>query len=115
MAELRTVRKVQCGGCRKYFAGDSSFYDHRTGSYGEAIHDKEGNVTDYTPHSRRCLSTEEMQAAGFASERLLVNMRLDNKPIKEEHDIWYVIADREKARKAFGRQTDDEDEEDNDD
>jgi hypothetical protein len=44
MAELRVIRKTQCGGCKKYFVSDSAFFAHRTGEY----------------NKRRCLSTEEV-------------------------------------------------------
>jgi len=71
MTELRVIRKTQCGGCKKYFVGESAFFARRTGEY----------------NRRRCLSTEEMIAQGYASERLLVKMYLENKPIREEHDV----------------------------
>ncbi len=98
---MRIIRKTQCSGCRKYFIGDTAFFAHRTGSF--------------DARTRRCLSTEEMQAAGYATESVLVNMYLDGKPIREEHDAWFEIAARERVRKAFGKQTDEDEEEDNDD
>ncbi len=73
MTELRVIRKTQCGGCKKYFVGDSAFFAHRTGEY----------------NRRRCLNTEEMIAQGYASERLLVKMYLENKPIRSGKSMTY--------------------------
>lgn len=82
-----TITKCQCSGCKKFFVGDSAFFAHRTGSFEE--------------RTRRCLTTEEMQACGFASEKKFVELFLEGHPFYEEHDVWYSEVARERVRQTF--------------
>lgn len=82
---LRVITKIQCGGCQKYFSGNGAFEQHRIGPF----------------ESRRCMTTEEMQAAGMAWEYCLINLRHEDKRAKEKHEVWYDVAGREAVRAAF--------------
>ncbi len=93
---MRVISKTQCSACQKYFVGVSAFDAHRIGDYGK--------------RERRCLTDAEMIEVGFDSERLLVKFRLDNKPMKEEQQVWFQVAKRESLRKAYDRSADEEDE-----
>ncbi len=109
-----TIKRTECRGCGKFFVGTSVFDEHRIGSYGEAIHNAKGNVTGYTPHSRRCMTEEEMRVAGMDCEKKLVHIIIEGKNTYEEHDVWFMIAWRARAKSAtYGKQTDEDEEEDN--
>lgn len=82
----KTIHKVQCSACGKFFVGDTLFDYHRVGEYGK---------------NRRCLSTEEMQEVGLTTEKRQVRMFLDGKEYFEEHDIWYSPAAREHVRQIY--------------
>lgn len=84
---LRIVKKCQCGGCQKYFSGNTIFDQHRIGSF----------------HERRCMTSEEMKAAGMDYERCFVNVMIENKRLREEHDVWYDVAGRERMRASFSK------------
>ena len=88
---MKTIHKIYCSGCGKYFAGTAAFDDHRTGSF--------------KVNQRHCLSTQEMEHAGFACERLLVRLFRNGVLFTEEHDVWFLVADRERARQKFGNMT----------
>lgn len=85
---LRIIRKNQCGGCGKYFSGNSLFEQHRIGPMEE----------------RRCMTTEEMMAAGMDWEYCLVTMMVENKRYREKQPVWYDVAAREKVRAAFQKE-----------
>lgn len=89
---LRIVRKCQCAGCLKYFAGDSLFDQHR-------ISVKKGVAGSV----RRCMTTEEMEAGGLVWEYCLVNVRHENKRSREKQQVWYDAAGREAMRAAFAK------------
>ena len=57
--------KSVCRACTQTFTSVKAFDFHRTGSYGEPIYDKSGQIVGYTPHQRHCLSVEEMVALGM--------------------------------------------------
>lgn len=88
MAELRVIRKTQCGSCGKFFSGLTAFDFHLVGEPSKG-----------TPH---CMTAKELQDAGYTTERLLVKSYHDGKPIRTEQDVWYSIEGREQVRKAFG-------------
>lgn len=87
MEILRSIRKVQCGGCGKYFGGNSLFEQHRTGS-----------VLD---GKRRCMTDEEMIARGLAWEWCMVKMIIENKQLRERQAVWYDPVARDELRAAF--------------
>lgn len=89
---LRIVRKCQCGGCNKYFAGDSLFDQHR-------ISAKKGIAGS----ERRCMTTEEMEAEGMAWEYCLVSVLHENKRTREKQQVWYNVAGREAMRVLFAK------------
>ncbi len=57
--------KSVCRACNQTFVSVRAFDFHRTGSYGEPIYGKSGQIVGYTPHQRRCLTVEEMVALGM--------------------------------------------------
>ena len=82
-----------CSGCNQIFASPGTHAKHRVGSYGEAIYEQSGTgksqkVAGYTPHSRRCLSVEEMLALGWT---------------QNEHGWWMT-----NTFKSFSAKTSDE-------
>lgn len=85
---LRGVAKTQCGGCNKYFTGMGLFDVHRIGTHGV---------------NRRCMTTEEMIAAGMDKERCQIRVYHEGSPSQEEHEVWFDIAGREKMRQRFAR------------
>jgi hypothetical protein len=87
---VKSVRKVYCSGCCKYFVGNEAFDMHRVGRADKG--------------TRRCLATVEMQSCGFASEKRKVRIILAGKPLLEKHDVWFVVADRERAKRVFGKE-----------
>jgi hypothetical protein len=73
-----------CRACGKIFSSTASFDKHRAGSYGDAIYDESGKkVIGYTPHTRHCLSEDEMIAKGMV-------IRAKKKP--DEDDVWLSCA-----------------------
>lgn len=87
---LKVVRKCQCGGCQKYFSGNTTFDQHRI------------SISKGAPSSeRRCMTTEEMQASGMSWEYCMVSVMYENKRSKEKHEVWYDVAGREAVRAAF--------------
>lgn len=82
---LKIVKKIQCGGCQKYFFSTPLFDKHRTGP----------------SERRRCLTTDEMQAAGMDREYRPVHTIRENKRTREMHDVWYDPDAREKIRSVF--------------
>lgn len=61
--------KSECTSCSKIFKSVAAFDKHRTGSYGDPIYKNNdpttGKVIRYTKPARRCMTTEEMLAAGM--------------------------------------------------
>ena len=52
---------------------------------------------------------------GMDCEKKLVHIIIEGKNTYEEHDVWFMIAWRARAKSAtYGKQTDDDEEEDND-
>lgn len=100
---------MSCGGCGKIFSGQTLFDQHRIGSYGEPIYaekDLDKNPKDRRPlaygkHTRHCMTTEEMLAAGYQFERKEVTITIEGQGHREERDIWYDPIAREAARAAF--------------
>lgn len=84
---METISRIQCGGCEKFFASNTTFEQHRTGS-----------IKDET---RRCMTTEEMLASGMATEKLNVKLPKNGQITFEEHDVWYDVAGREVVRQRF--------------
>lgn len=104
-----------CGGCGKIFASISLFDAHRVGSYGEPNYDprdleKENRkrVLSYGPSQRRCLTSEELLAAGYLLEHKTIGIVREGQASKAERDIWYDPIAREQAREAFGRKSPDD-------
>lgn len=91
---LRGVAKTQCGGCNKYFTGMGLFDAHRIGTHGV---------------SRRCMTTEEMIAAGMDKELCQIRVYHDGSPRQEHHEVWFDIAGREAMRQRFSRMPFEED------
>lgn len=55
-----------CRACNTTFTSVKAFDLHRVASYGKAVYaGKSHRVVGYTPHQRRCLTIEEMQALGM--------------------------------------------------
>ncbi len=82
-----TVQRIQCGGCKKFFVGVSLFDAHRVG--------------DTSKRERRCLTTEEMVAAGYNTERRPVRFIIEGVTRPEERDVWFDPVARENLAKAF--------------
>jgi len=82
-----TVQRIQCGGCKKFFVGLTLFDAHRVG--------------DASKRERRCKTDEEMQAAGYATERRPVRFIVEGVTIPEERDVWFDPVARELLAKAF--------------
>ncbi len=92
-----TINKCQCSACGKFFVGTSVFDKHRVGPY--------------TKGDRRCLTDEEMQSHGLDYEKKLVKFYCGRKePSYEEHNVWFLITDRERMRQAFSPLARDEEE-----
>jgi len=53
-----------CVTCKETFTSDHAFRMHRTGEYGKALY-QGSRLLGYAPHTRRCMSQEEMSAAGM--------------------------------------------------
>ena len=83
---LRGVSKTQCGGCLQYFTGMTIFDNHRIGAFGK---------------DRRCMTEDEMIAAGWAKEPRMVLLYRDGKPAPEERDVWFDVQGRELMRQRF--------------
>lgn len=98
---IKSVQKVFCRTCVKYFVGDTVFDAHRVGNT--------------TRGMRRCLATNEMQFRGFASEKRMVRLILDGAYYLEEHDVWFLVADRERAKRAVWRRPSESENTDEDD
>lgn len=81
------LAKIRCGGCEQWFASQSCFDQHRIGEI------KAG--------TRRCMTNEQMIAAGMATETRKVNVRHSNVKMQEVHEVWYHVEDREKMRLRF--------------
>lgn len=61
------MAKSTCGGCGEVFKSAGGFDKHRVGGWGDAIYksaDKKSAI-GYTAHSRRCMTPDEMVAAGM--------------------------------------------------
>lgn len=56
-----------CTACGKVFSSTGTFDAHRIGSYGGPIHQGGRKVIGFTPSARRCMTTEEILAAGKLS------------------------------------------------
>lgn len=55
---------AKCSACNQIFTASTPFDMHRTGKFGDPIY--EGTrIVGYTPHTRRCLTEEEMLAKGM--------------------------------------------------
>lgn len=83
----RVISKTQCGGCNRYFTGMGIFDKHRIGPMTE----------------RRCMTEEEMHAAGMDTETCMIRVYRDGSPRREEHEIWYDVAERESIRQRFAK------------
>lgn len=97
-----------CRGCQKIFSSQTHFVAHRVGNFEEPIYEMRESgrslkVVGYTPHTRRCLTTEELLAKGYISERKSIRIMKDGKAFREEHDIWFDPIARENARVAFAK------------
>lgn len=84
---LRTIAKCQCGGCNRFFSGMGAFDAHRIGP----------------SQQRRCMTEEELRAAGMAWEWCFVTVIHENKRSKEKQEVWYDVAKRDAVRQAFTR------------
>ena len=101
----RAIGRTQCGACKQYFVGASIFDQHRVGSYGDAVY-AEGDAkrkrpVGYTKSSRRCMTEEEMRAAGLETERRRVRIIKEGKESFLETDVWYNVASRESVVSAY--------------
>jgi len=85
--KLRVISKTQCAGCGRYFTGMSIFDAHRLGP----------------ATARRCMTEDEMRAAGMASEPLMVRVYHENHTNREEHEVWYDVGARETLRQVFAK------------
>lgn len=95
-----------CGGCNKTFTSLALFEKHRIGDfeepiYGERASGKSLKIIGYTPHTRRCMTTEELLANGYLVEHKTITVLVDGRDRKEERDIWYDPIARAAARAAF--------------
>jgi hypothetical protein len=73
----------ECGACGEDFGGVSAFDAHRIGKHAYLF--EEGlSMVPPSEDGRRCLSTQEMEARGFA---------------KNARGLWSVGKDLERARK----------------
>lgn len=91
MAEkVKSVQKIFCSACGKYFVGDTIFDAHHKTYKGDVSR-------------RRCMTAREMREKGFETEKRMVRVILNGQAGEEEHSVWYSVADRERARQAFGR------------
>ena len=64
------MAKSTCGACGEVFKSVAGFDKHRTGNFEEPIYGPrvKGNslkIVGYTPHSRRCMTVEEMRDSGM--------------------------------------------------
>lgn len=87
---VNTIQRTQCGKCKKFFVGVSSFDDHRTGDIGKK--------------ERRCKTTEEMLASGLVSEKRQVRILVEGITHLEEHDVWFDPVSRESITNAYASQ-----------
>lgn len=95
-----------CGDCNRTFSSVTLFEKHRIGDfaepiYGERVSGKSMKIVGYTPHTRRCMTTEELLAGGYVVERKMITVWVDGKDHREDRDIWYDPIAREAARAAF--------------
>lgn len=93
----------QCGGCQKRFVSMSLFESHRIGNYGEAVYEDaaQRRVRGYKASTRRCMTADELLALGYLVEYKTITVVCDGQSHKEECEIWYDPAAREKMRAAF--------------
>lgn len=109
-----------CRGCDKIFSSNTLFDDHRIGNFEEPIYQARETghtlkVVGYTPHTRRCMTTEELLAKGCIFERKSIRVFKDGKRFHEERNIWFDPKAREAARNAFTKVDEhDEEEEESD-
>lgn len=94
---------ISCGKCEKYFSSMTLFDAHRIGTFGETIYNASGmHVIGYTPHARRCMSADEMMAAGYQQERKAVRSYENGSSRSEERDVWFDPIARGEARAFWG-------------
>lgn len=81
--------RCDASGCGKYFISVAAFDAHRTGEYGHAAFKKDGVFHPAKTNTRRCMTDEEMRAAGLECE--------------ERHGRieWYIKKSREAWSKNF--------------
>lgn len=79
------MKKTMCSGCKRYFTSTYEHQKHRTGKFNK------------TPSQRRCMTAEEMKAAGFVSERKVIT----DEEGRPERDVWYLKSRREAMRRTF--------------
>lgn len=64
------MAKSTCAACGEVFKSVTGFDKHRIGGWGDAVYaskDKhQKNAIGYMPHTRRCMTVEEMLAAGMS-------------------------------------------------
>jgi hypothetical protein len=95
-----------CTGCDQNFNGIGAFEKHRTGDYGDAIYEacatgKTQKVIGHTPVTRRCMTTEEMEAKGmvWSLENMIVT--IEGQKSKQEVINWTLpMSDAERERMA---------------
>lgn len=78
-----------CSGCKKNFAGVTSFDRHRTGTFGQG----------WEKGTRRCLTSDEMQEKGWTMAVEPVKRRLNNTPYVEQMETWHQpVSEKAQAR-----------------
>lgn len=89
-----------CDGCGYNFASTSAHTAHRIGDYGEALYSDKGRVIGQTPHTRRCLTPDEMQAKGWTVAVEPVRRRRENVRYVQQMETWHTPMN-EKAKAYF--------------
>jgi hypothetical protein len=99
-----------CRGCGKVFTSLAAFDAHRVGDWGKPIYEEKNGkpsarLIGYTRHTRRCMTSVELQSAGFCSERRLIPVIREGVTHRVECEVWYDPAAREALREAFTTST----------
>lgn len=97
-----------CRACSKVFNSTAMFDAHRTGDFEKPIYaetdSQKKKVIGYKPHTRRCLTTEELIAAGYQVERRFLTRIREGKSSQVECEVWFDPVAREKLQSTFNQE-----------
>jgi hypothetical protein len=94
-----------CGACCKVFTSTTLFDTHRIGEFEKPIYAEtdtgKKKVIGYQPPTRRCMTPEELQAAGYQMERRSITVFHEGQAHQVEREVWYDPAARTKMQQVF--------------